>query len=106
MPVENNNFNQFRNTERAQRAALTAMGVACNQVAKPNTPAQTGNLRRSHKYVVNGDHVDVGVTAEYGGYVHNGTSKQKARPWLKEAAQKNRDAIMASGERAYKGALD
>ena len=106
MPVQNSNFNQFRNTERAQRAALMAMGIACNQVAKPNTPVQTGNLRRSHKYVVNGDHVDIGVTAEYGGYVHNGTSKQKAQPWLKEAAQKNRDAIMAAGERAYKGALD
>ena len=102
MPIESNDFARFRDTEAAQRAALEAMGAACMQVAQPNCPVQTGNLKNSHRYVVSGDHVDVGVTADYGGHVHNGTSRQKAQPWLKDAAEANRDSITQFGARAWK----
>lgn len=101
MPIERNNFDQFGETAAADEAALIAMGVACQQVAQPASPVQTGNLRRSHRFVVSGDHVDVGVTADYGGYVHNGTAKREGRPWLKDAAQANRDSILAAGVRAW-----
>ena len=101
MPIERNNFDQFTDTAAADEAALTAMGVACQQVAQPASPVQTGNLRRSHRFVVSGDHVDVGVTADYGGHVHNGTSKRKGNPWLKDAAQANRESIVEAGKRAW-----
>ena len=101
MPVESNNFARFRDTAAANRAALEAMGAACMQVAQPNCPVQTGNLKGSHRYVVSGDHVDVGVTAEYGGHVHNGTSRQKAQPWLKDNAEAHRNSITQFGARKW-----
>lgn len=105
MPIQSNNFGRYADTEAANRAALEAMGAACLQVAQPNSPVKTGNLKRSHRYVVSGDHVDVGVTASYGGHVHNGTSRQKAQPWLKDAAQANMQSILEFGKRAYWGAI-
>lgn len=106
MPVQNDNFDRFTDTDAADRAALTAMGAACLQVAQPTCPKKTGNLQRSHRIKVDGDHVDVGVTAEYGGYVHNGTSgKRKARPWLRNAATKNKQSIAQAGADAWKGAM-
>lgn len=101
MPIESNNFDQYGDTAAADRAALEAMGLACLQVAQPACPVRTGNLRRSHTHAVAGDHVDVGVTADYGGHVHNGTSKRDGNPWLKNAAQSNRESIAAAGVRAW-----
>ena len=105
MPIERNDFDRFTDTAAADEACLTAMGVACQQVAQPACPVQTGNLRRSHTFSVSGDHVDVGVTADYGGHVHFGTSKRMANPWLRSAAQKNRDAIIEAGKRAWRGVM-
>jgi HK97 gp10 family phage protein len=104
MPIDSNDFDRFTNPNAA-RSALEAMGAACMQVAQPNCPVQTGYLKNSHRYVVESDHVDVGVTADYGGHVHNGTSRQKAQPWLKDAAEANRESIAAFGVRAWKGAM-
>ena len=101
MPIERNDFACFMDTEAADRAALEAMGAACMQVVQPNCPVQTGYLKNSHRYVVSGDHVDVGVTADYGGHVHNGTSRQDAQPWLKENAEANRDSITRFGAREW-----
>lgn len=107
MPIERNNFDQFSDTAAADEAALIAMGVACQQVAQTTgydsagINVVTGNLKRSHTFKVEGDHVDIGVTADYGGHVHNGTSKRKGRPWIKNAAQENRDQITAAGVRAW-----
>lgn len=101
MPIQSNDFDRFTDTDAADRAALEAMGAACMQVAQPNCPVLTGYLKNSHRYVVSGDHVDVGVTADYGGHVHNGTSRQKAQPWLKDAAEANRDSITSFGARRW-----
>lgn len=105
MPVERNNMDRFTDTDAADRAALEAMGLAVRSVAKPACPVDTGNLRRSHTHQVSADHVDVGVTADYGGYVHNGTSRRGGRPWLKNAAEANADAIGRAGEAAWQSAM-
>lgn len=110
MPIESNDFARFRDTEAADRAALEAMGAACMQVTLPNCPVGQypgtgkvgGNLKSTQRYVVSGDHVDIGVSAHYGGYVHNGTSRQKAQPWLKANAEANRESITAFGVREWK----
>ena len=111
MPIERNNFDQFTDTAAADEACLTAMGVACQQVAQTTGYDEaginviTGNLKRSHTFKVDGDHVDIGVTADYGGHVHNGTSKRAGRPWIKNAAQANRESIVEAGKRAWKGVM-
>jgi hypothetical protein len=66
---------------------------------------RTGNLRRSHKYKVDGDHVDIGVTADYGAHVHNGTVKRDANPWLKDAAEANAQSIAKAATDAYWGEI-
>ena len=112
MPVVRDDFDQYTDTGAANRACLTAMGLACIQVAQPECPVGKypkgsgkvgGNLRRSHGYMIAGDHVDVGVTADYGGYVHNGTSGRKANPWLRRAATRNAESIQEAGARAWAG---
>lgn len=105
MPVVRNDFDQFTDTGAANRAALTAMSLACMQVAQPLCPVQTGNLRRSHGYSLEADHVDVGVTADYGGYVHNGTSTRRGNPWLRTAATRNAESIQEAGARAWAGEM-
>lgn len=102
MPIQRDNFSRFTDTDAANRACLETMGLATMQVAQPDCPVQTGNLRRSHTYKIEGSHVDIGVTADYGGYVHNGTSRQKAQPWLKNAVQRNRDSITEAGANAWR----
>ena len=101
VPVQKNSFGKT-NTSAADRACLEAMGVALEQMAKPVCPVLTGNLRRSHSHRVSGDHVDIGVTADYGSAVHNGTSRQRAQPWLRNAAQRNANFISKAGEAAWK----
>jgi hypothetical protein len=108
MPIQSNEFDRFTDTAAADEACLTAMGVACQQLAQTTGYDEagigvvTGNLRRSHTFNVSGDHVDVGVTADYGGHVHFGTAKHPtARPWLRKTMQKHRDSIIEAGKRAW-----
>lgn len=106
MPVERNNFDDFTDVGAANRAALTAMGLACLQVAQPLCPVQTGNLRRSHGYSVATDHVDIGASADYAAYVHNGTSTRRGNPWLRNAVNRNQRSIAEAGINAWKGAIE
>lgn len=46
----------------------------------------TGNLRRSLSYYVDGNTVYVGTDCEYATYVEMGTSRSKAKPYLRPAA--------------------
>ncbi len=102
MPISKDNFpQQIAKTAKANRACLETMGAALLQVATPLTPKLTGHLQRSHTSKLSGSAIFVGVTAEYGGYVHNGTSRMKARPWLRIAAVANKNAIAKAGESAW-----
>ncbi|MCW6085578.1 MULTISPECIES: HK97-gp10 family putative phage morphogenesis protein [Clostridium] len=59
----------------------------------PNSGRSGGNLRRSQTYQTSegNKRVDIGVTKEapYGIFVHEGTSKQKAQPFLRDAIMQN-----------------
>ena len=101
MPIQSNSFDRFTDTSAADRECLERIGMACLQVAQPACPVKTGNLRRSHRMEVDGDSVAVGVTADYGGHVHNGTSKRRANPWLKDSINANRSSIMELGVKAW-----
>lgn len=55
-----------------------------------------GNLREQHRTVINGlvGRFGVGQTrVKYAGYVHDGTKKMRARPWLEFARTKADGAV-------------
>lgn len=102
MPIEHDEFSKLiNNTSDANEAALERIGLSVMQVAQPLCPVDTGNLRRSHKYRVEGDSVVVGATADYAAAVHNGTSKRKGQPWLRNSVQRNKQALNEIGARAW-----
>lgn len=112
MPIQNNNFNRYTNTTGARRAVLLTVGAAVQEAAqqveydRAGVGVVTGNLRRSHVFTVDGDHVDVGVTADYGAHVHNGTTKRNGRPWLKNALQNNRQQLLELATETYRREVD
>ena len=69
----------------AQRElANTASDI--EEQAKKNSPVDTGRLRASIKADVRGLEANIGTDVYYAGYVHDGTYKMEARPFLFEAA--------------------
>lgn len=108
MPIQSNRFGDFADrADRARHEALRAMGSACLEVVQPDCPVGQyprgsgkvgGNLKNSHTYAIAGDHVDIGPTADYGGYVHNGTGRRRANPWIARNASRNRVYIQSRGE--------
>lgn len=111
MPIQSNNFSSFNDTSAADRAYLETVGSMCEQAVRANYHPSgigvvTGNLQRSQTHVVSGDHVDIGATADYAGHVHNGTSRKAGRPWIKNAAEANRDAILQRGVEAWKAVME
>lgn len=75
-----------------KEAALNAMGIkAVNLIlwqmrqgyGKPIR--QTGDLQRDVQYDLHEDSVDVGNTLHYALYVHDGTRRMAARPYIRDA---------------------
>lgn len=70
---------------RAKERALERMGSEAEGYAKDLCPVDTGNLQNSINHKVSGDYVYIGTNVEYAAYVELGTSRQKAKPYLKPA---------------------
>ncbi len=64
--------------------------------AQRECPVRTGRLRASHR-LVSADKLKVQliVTAPYAPYVHDGTSRQRANPWLYRAFLMEQGALQA-----------
>lgn len=86
--------------EKAKIKALTAIGLAAVEIAtdymqlRYDKPIyQTGDLQRDVNYKVRPDNemVDFGNSLEYAPWVHNGTAKMTARPYLLDTATENTD---------------
>lgn len=67
-------------------AALEEIGLVAEGYAKRKCPVDTGRLRNSITHVQHGDTVSIGTNVPYAAYVELGTSRQKAQPYLKPAA--------------------
>ena len=67
--------------------ALEKIGLVAEGYAKKACPVDTGRLRNSITHVVSGDSAYIGTNVEYAPFVELGTSKQKAKPYLKPAAE-------------------
>lgn len=70
--------------------ALEEIGKFGTAEAQIRTPVLTGNLRRSLGYKNDGENrVDIGTNVDYAEYVENGTSRQKAQHYLRDAIMQN-----------------
>lgn len=74
---------------RAIAVALEEIGLAAERFAKRACPVDTGRLRNSITHIIrtDDDSAFIGTNVEYATYVENGTSRVKARPFLKPAAE-------------------
>ena len=72
----------------AVERALTRIGLAAEGYAKKECPVDTGNLRNSitHEVAQSEKAVYIGTNVEYAAYVELGTTRTKAKPYLKPAA--------------------
>lgn len=73
--------------------ALEAIGIEAESDAANLCPVDTGRLRNSITHVIDGGELStyIGTNVEYARYVHNGTSRQKAQPFLTDAVNQNAD---------------
>lgn len=109
--------------------ALIAIGLTAESYAKEGCPVDTGRLRNSITYATGefmgvGEYKDnnnvayidatakgkpgknsvyIGTNVEYAQYVETGSSKQKARPFLKPAATEHTAEYKSLAEQALKG---
>ena len=65
---------------------LTDTASNIEKEAKAITPVDTGRLKRSIAADVQGLEANIGTDVEYAHFVHDGTYKMPARPFLYEAA--------------------
>lgn len=74
-------------------AALTAVGMQAETYAKQLAPVDTGRLRNSitNEVDVSDKSVTIGSAVEYAPFVEQGTSKQKAKPYLRPAIIGHKD---------------
>lgn len=72
---------------------LTNTASNIEKEAKANTPVDTGRLKRSIASDVQGLEANIGTDVEYAHFVHDGTYKMEARPFLYEAADGELEGI-------------
>lgn len=66
---------------------LEAVGMQAERHAKEKCPVRTGRLRGSISHSHIWPVAYIGTNVEYAAYVEFGTSKQKAKPYLRPAAE-------------------
>ena len=81
------------NVEKAKKTVLTMACIVVNMDAVPLAPVDTGNLRDSITYKVDGDEGKVGTNVEYAIHQEYGTKKMSAQPFLRPALDKNREKL-------------
>lgn len=74
--------------EEQIEAALIAIGMTAETYAKRDCPVDTGRLRNSITHEVRMDEKSayIGSNVEYAAFVEMGTTRMKARPYLRPAA--------------------
>jgi HK97 gp10 family phage protein len=85
-------------------AALTAIGMTAETYAKKECPVDTGRLRNSitHAVDMSEQAAIIGSNVEYAAYVELGTSRQKAKPYLRPAAENHSFEYKALAQAALK----
>lgn len=81
---------------KVQRRASQAIRKTAHDIeadAKALAPVDTGNLRNSIGSEVGLLEAEIGPTAEYGGYVEEGTSRMAPQPYLRPAYDRRVPAL-------------
>lgn len=91
MKHQSNLKNVLKALDQAEDRALTAVGTFVRSESQVRSPVKTGNLRDSNNFKVdNANHkVMIGNNVEYGLWVHEGTSRNRAQPWLENSVMEN-----------------
>lgn len=84
--------------------ALIAIGMTAETYAKQECPVDTGRLRNSitHEVDMSEQAAFIGSNVEYAAYVELGTSRQKAQPYLRPAAENHSFEYKALAQSALK----
>lgn len=95
-----------QNVKMAMLRALEEIGIVAEGYAKDKCPVDTGRLRDSISHSVDDGNnaVHIGTNVEYAAYVELGTSRQKAQPYLRPAAQDHAEAYRGIVEKHMHGA--
>ena len=96
--------------EKGKRNALTAIGAAAETHTKENITADklvdTGRLRNSISYTVDGEAAYIGTNVEYAPYLELGTKKIAAHHYLKRAATEHKDEYKNLTVQAIQSAIN
>ena len=96
--------------ENGKRNALTAIGATAETHTKENITADklvdTGRLRNSISYAVDGESAYIGTNVEYAPYVELGTSRAKAHHMLQKAATEHSAEYKRLSEDAIYSAIN
>ena len=79
--------------ENAIQEELKDSAYQIEKQGKANCPVDTGRLRNSIKADVDGLEANIGTDVYYAPFVHDGTYKMEARPFLESAAETVLDGI-------------
>jgi HK97 gp10 family phage protein len=86
--------------------AIRQSVFAIDRASKINTPVDTGRLRASHQTIFSNLRGEVGPNTNYALYVHEGTIKMKARPFLLQAVESNEQQVNDYFKKAVQNTLD
>ncbi len=75
--IKDNSNEVLQKLREATEAGLTAIGVKATEYASKAAPVDTGRLRNSIQYSVDGNDVYIGTNVEYAAYVELGTGHGK-----------------------------
>ena len=96
--------------EKGKRNALTAIGATAETHTKDNITADklvdTGRLRNSISYAVDGEAAYIGTNVEYAPYLELGTKKIAAHHYLKRAATEHKDEYKNLTAQAIQSAIN
>lgn len=87
---------------RELNVAIRQSVIRIGAESRRNTPVDTGRLRASTYERINHLRGEIGTNTSYDIYVHWGTRKMKARPYLQEAVEGNKNDV----QRYFTGAVD
>ena len=103
LKIVSDNTDEIAEIVRHQtRVALEVVGMQAEGYSKRLCPVDTGNLRNSITHTSDDDTAYIGTNVEYAPYVEYGTSRTKAQPFLKPAANNHVDEYRAIFEYYYR----
>lgn len=92
-----NSLNDISNTDMSEvKKAFKYVVIQMRNLAVEKCPYDTGALRSdvaSHKLEVNENTMQIGSSMDYASYVHDGTHKIPARPFIDYAIDQYEDQI-------------